>query len=465
MELFGGTVLPMLFATQKIFGALAGNKGLTDLQLMLQIPGHHTQYVSALLFEGDTTIDADFVVNTEEKWITKNKISLIACIGNLTIKKDLLNVSYDYWPAFVVTGNLSARNVVHGAMPLVVGGDLVASGYCVPQFNDGPLRVGGNLWALGYLPECPDRDGIKGHQIAGKIEAPIFDLRQSYRSRDLLPIFTEKVIKQRMLDIDEIIKFGKKGKSIWLTPEESAKVVIPEEVTPPAVPTLAPADPSKLGSIEPQDGMKSRLEEITRKHVPKGDWDNPARLLEPFDWALESPDEKFLVLPPNTIIDGDLILDWNAPWVQQAKLAGVVCMGDLTIKGTIRNECLDGGPILFVAGDLHVEHILKGGAPVSVVGNLVASGLIFAEYNHGTTRVGRNLTAKTCMFLDHDARVFGEVNAAHYINDGDHETVDFEDWHDVVVDTAFPDEDEERPDSKLIWAHHKLGMPLFKDEL
>ena len=102
-----------------------------------------------------------------------------------------------------------------------------------------------------------------------------------------------------------------------------------------------------------------------------------------------------LELPDGTVIDGDLVLDFDAAEYEGKRYRGVVALGQLTIKGDILAENPDAGPFLAVCGELGVRQIIKGGAPVIVGGRLTAAGLIFCFYNnHGRLRALGGLKAR-----------------------------------------------------------------------
>jgi hypothetical protein len=67
--------------------------------------------------------------------------------------------------------------------------------------------------------------------------------------------------------------------------------------------------------------------------------------------------------------------------------------------------------------------------------------------------------------MDQSATVIGEIQTQYYVNRNDSDGMDFEEWRDVVVETVFPDEDEEAPSAELMWAHYKANMPMFKQSI
>lgn len=93
-----------------------------------------------------------------------------------------------------------------------------------------------------------------------------------------------------------------------------------------------------------------------------------------------------LLLPDGAKINGDLRLDYDAASYSAQTYRGIIALGDLKVAGDILNDNTDGGPFLVVLGALSVRHIIKGGAPIIVGGQLSATGTIYCEYNHGSFR-------------------------------------------------------------------------------
>jgi hypothetical protein len=129
-------------------------------------------------------------------------------------------------------------------------------------------------------------------------------------------------------------------------------------------------------------------------------------------------------------------------------------MGDLTVEGDIINRTLEGGPLLFVGGNLATNNLIKAGAPIVVLEELRANGLVVGEYNDGTMRIGGDLTAEAYLLLDHDGFVRGSINASTY-SDEENE------WREVLCDAVFESDDEDYPDVDLIYAAQKAGMKIF----
>jgi hypothetical protein len=118
-----------------------------------------------------------------------------------------------------------------------------------------------------------------------------------------------------------------------------------------------------------------------------------------------------LALPDNTVVDGDLQLEWETATYEGKRYRGILALGRLTIKGDIRNDNWDGGPFLVALGPLATRHVLKRGAPLLAFAPLDASGTIYCEYNHGSFRALGGVRAQGVVMDDHDHQLAGPVDA------------------------------------------------------
>lgn len=136
--------------------------------------------------------------------------------------------------------------------------------------------------------------------------------------------------------------------------------------------------------------------------------DDELSLADPYDGT------GVLLLPPDSTIEGDLVLDYEAAQVGDKAFRGIVAEGDLTVTGDIRNDNSDGGPFLVVLGRLVLRHILKQGAVVMVLGPLAASGSILCSYNHGAFRAFAGLAARELIVDDHLVEIEGPCTADRF---------------------------------------------------
>jgi hypothetical protein len=166
---------------------------------------------------------------------------------------------------------------------------------------------------------------------------------------------------------------------------------------------------------------------------------------------------RVLVLPPGTEIKGDLEVDWTDEFAQQ-RIVAIVARGDLRVEGTVRNADLDGGPLLFVAGNLRARHIDKGGAFFVILGNVELDGVAVCEYNHGGLRVGGDLKAQALLQLDHDVLVCGKTVGCSLSERED-------DLREALVPEVFDladDPEATSPDGRLLRKRIAAGLPILR---
>ncbi|MBX9666035.1 MAG: hypothetical protein K2X93_00395 [Candidatus Obscuribacterales bacterium] len=166
-----------------------------------------------------------------------------------------------------------------------------------------------------------------------------------------------------------------------------------------------------------------------------------------------------LVLPGGTTLAGDLELDFDAEWIAAKRLAGLACDGDLTISGDLFNRNLSFGPLFFVRGDLRVHNLIKAGAPMMVLGNVHASGIVIGEYNDGVLRIAGNLETQAYFLFDHDGYVRNKVEGASFSSDDDDGR-----WREILVDDVFENDREDAPDVNRLWKLSRCGMTVLCGE-
>jgi hypothetical protein len=183
-----------------------------------------------------------------------------------------------------------------------------------------------------------------------------------------------------------------------------------------------------------------------------------AEFREWLDIAFDDPvHQRVLVLPPDTVVNGDLEVDWSDA-LRGKQIVAIVARGDLTVKGNVRNADLEGGPLLFVGGTLRARHLDKGGANFVILGNVELEGIALCEYNHGVLRVGRDLKAQALINLDHDVLVSGKTS-------GKAASSEESALREVLVPEVFDlanDPEATWPDSSLIRKRMAAGKPVLR---
>jgi hypothetical protein len=120
----------------------------------------------------------------------KRKIHVIYCAGSVCIDGDLDDDDYDFLPALIIQNNLEVRNWLHGGKAAFIGGDVIARGCIAGEYNDGVLFVAGALRADGgyfkRIRPYHDVPDVDPHQIAGRVDARVFDSQDPSVDRDWL---------------------------------------------------------------------------------------------------------------------------------------------------------------------------------------------------------------------------------------------------------------------------------------
>lgn len=451
----GGKVVTLTEIASRLHDLGRRSPKLADAALLFTIPKNHTSFKNVLVFEGDTKISGDLIIDTNRKWLKKNQISMVVSFGDLHVEGDIINDDEHFWPVLAVDGTLSACNIVKGGMPLLVWKNLIVSGYMVPEFNDGPLRVGENFSALGYVPWCKDRPEGRGHVISGEFSGRMFDARNEFKGKDLRRVFIPEVLNHNWLNTSAVLQHGHEGKLIWRDKPLEEEEEVLEQID---LPEPNSVNPIELGTFRKANEVFDFVYEKIKTKIVH----DPERYSYPESFAeyvraqfKYYPQYQVLMLPAGTKIDGDLVIDWAEDWVEQNNICAIVCEGDLTVTGDVINKMLEGGVLLFVEGDLAVNNLIKGGATVMVLGSVCSRGLVVGEYNDGVLRIGGDLDAVAFFLLDHDGFVRGETRARKYTDDDG-------EWQDLLVSQVFTDEEEYHPNVDRLLAFHKAGREIFR---
>lgn len=133
--------------------------------------------------------------------------------------------------------------------------------------------------------------------------------------------------------------------------------------------------------------------------------------------------KRALVWEGDHTIAGDWRVDWLEPLVEREKIAAIACFGNLTVEGDLLNRSTYLTPLLFVAGDLRVRNLIKGGSPLIVLGSLLADGYVVDLIDEGMD--GAFLKDSRGGLL----RVGGDLAAAGYVP----RTADFTDTKGHVI--------------------------------
>jgi hypothetical protein len=112
----------------------------------------------------------------------------------------------------------------------------------------------------------------------------------------------------------------------------------------------------------------------------------------------------------NAVVTGDLDMD---ELLNDSDVAGIVVDGDLELNGSVINWEIDtSAAFLWVRGNLRCHNIVFGCMDLVVSGNVTASNLIVASYNHGHLLIGGDVHAKTVIIDDDGSSIIdGKVHA------------------------------------------------------
>lgn len=448
MHDLGAKKLELKKARERILKCCKNKPGLADVAQIFDTAVEFSKSKFALAWEGNqhlgTTLDLGQI---------KEEAPILACFGDLKIDGDFFSRYHDDWqPMLFIDGTLTCGNIIKGGMFLVVTGDIDLNGYYVGDNNEGYIRVAGSLSGLGFVPRLRDKLPAEDY-IAGGVRSKSFTLVDC-SDHQLKKHFVPEIIAGgwQAVNIDEIISYGRTGKSIWKDQSLSQLVAKPD--LPPLI--ERPLDPTKYGHVCPLSEMRTELLKAISSKLETGRSADTVDCFSEFvtnETSLHSKGNA-LVLPAGTKLEGDLILERFAPWAEINKIAAIVCRGNLEITGDILNKTLEHGPMLFVDGSLTVNSLHKAGSTVIVLGNLQATELVIAEYNDGVLRVAGDLQAAALLILDHDCYVAGETKAL-YLNSDECSL------REHLFENVFVDDDEDIPDSSLLLRCYKAGLPIF----
>ena len=199
------------------------------LKMSLSHFGQSDDRNRALWISGSKVVgDLDFPPQSDS-WLEDHDVGIVVFDGDLTIEGDLINGDSGKGKVFlVVTGTLTLRNWFRGGAISWIGGDVVASGCLVGEYNDSALFVGGDLCAKGgYIHRrkpYPDFSDIEPHQVGGKIMARSFDAsRENISSDEFRETFVAEVLEDDedgvWYDSAKLMEHCSQGLSIWRTQE------------------------------------------------------------------------------------------------------------------------------------------------------------------------------------------------------------------------------------------------------
>lgn len=173
---------------------------------------------------------------------------------------------------------------------------------------------------------------------------------------------------------------------------------------------------------------------------------------------VDHPAKQALILPPDTVLEGDLYLDGEADDPATNSIGTILALGNLTITGRIFNESTENGDFLLVGGDLDTFELIKGAASIVVLGSLTSTTTVFCDYCAGALVTGGDVNTPLLISNDHDLSIGGNLN-------GQLISSELGNMREVLVPDVFADPDDqgdEWPDGALIRERLAAGLPLLK---
>lgn len=171
---------------------------------------------------------------------------------------------------------------------------------------------------------------------------------------------------------------------------------------------------------------------------------------------VDHPESKGLVLSGNTALPGDVDIDYDE--LLEAGITTIAILGDFTVQGRLVNSGGDGGPFLFVDGNLSAGQIEKAGANFIVLGNVDCRGVIFCDYNPGVLLVGGDISASALITCDQEVHAGGEIKGP-VVSD------ELGNMREMLVPEVFaePDDPEDEfADGALVRARLEAGLPVLR---
>ena len=210
---------------------------------------------------------------------------------------------------------------------------------------------------------------------------------------------------------------------------------------------------TKLGTEMPLDALSAEL----KRRIEVRGLGPPRSFVK---WAeqilVDHPEYKALVLPAGIKIEGDAKLDGDD--LLERGIATVAVMGDLEITGRLTNADSEGGPFLFVDGDLRVGEIVKGGSSIIVLGSVISRGLLVCDSSMGAFLAAGDLTASAIILCDQDLHAGGTIN-------GEIISEELGNMRASLVPDVFTEPDDpsdEFADGDLIRERLESGLPILK---
>ncbi|MCH9651504.1 MAG: hypothetical protein K0U98_24975 [Deltaproteobacteria bacterium] len=123
---------------------------------------------NVLVLPAGTKIKGNLQLDWDADWLRGKRIVAIDCQGDLSVDGNIVNDMLEGGPLLFVGGSLKVHNLKKGGASIIILGDLKADGWVIGEYNDGVMRIGGDLEAKAFL--LLDHDGfVRGETRAREL--------------------------------------------------------------------------------------------------------------------------------------------------------------------------------------------------------------------------------------------------------------------------------------------------------
>jgi hypothetical protein len=200
-------VAPLIFDSIKSNLKQSGFEYPDMFEEFVRAQGQHYPSSRALVLPPGVTVDGSVSLDLDVPSVRENKLSALVCFGDLTVTGDILNRNLNRGLLLFVGGNLRSSSLVKGGGYFLVTGDLVVQTLVITEYNDGVLRVGGNLSAPLFINL--DQDVL----VAGDTNAHMISQDEDLLSDVFVPdVFDEG--EPELPSVDKIIERQRSGLAV-----------------------------------------------------------------------------------------------------------------------------------------------------------------------------------------------------------------------------------------------------------
>lgn len=130
---------------------------------------------------------------------------------------------------------------------------------------------------------------------------------------------------------------------------------------------------------------------------------------------------------------------------------GLIVDGDLIVDGSVINKLMEGGPFLFVTGNIKARNLIGGGAEIVIKKDALIEEFIWGHYNDGILSIRGDANCPIIVCDDHDLSIYGDDKSELNID---------------IFDGEFFDEDldeDQRPIPDIVSKHVVSELNLWEE--